>query len=461
MSHVRRDSSLFFGYPVVMNRKSIVIPLALALISAVAAGVFWSQDNTLGALLGVIVAAWLSAIGAGLYQRWLGVWVAAASALMVSLYLGVQHKGVAGKSICSVSQTFDCDKVNASEYAELAGIPIAFLGTSFYAGVIMLAVLSLRSPGAYKHAGHLVTAGAWISVLYSIFLANASMGIGAWCLFCISLYGLNGIILWLGLGLVKSSDDSVFKGAFAGGRSTNAFVGAASLMLIGTMAWNNAGANEIPEGDSIADLSGLFSAVEGGLTLDGTEPSFGSASAKYTVVEFADFECPYCGQLFPEIHHLPEGDPDIQLMFKHYPLSGLCNEGLGTDRHQNSCGAARAADCANRQSKFWELSRLMFKNQKHLDPEGIEIMAKQVGLDAEALKVCIDDPLTDAKVRSDVAHGNKAGVHSTPSLFLRGLYGDTWVLVSSGPKGVAKLVAAHKAGKDFPARPPKAKPHQH
>jgi protein-disulfide isomerase/uncharacterized membrane protein len=444
-----------------MNRKSVGIPLGLALALAVVSAVSWSQGNTLVALLAVIGAAWLSAIGAGLFQRWLGVWFAAVYALMVSLYLGIQHKGVAGKSICSVSQTFDCDKVNASAYAEIFGIPIAFLGASFYAGVIALAVLSLRSPAAYKHAAHLVTASASASVLYSAYLANASLEIGAWCLFCISLYGLNAILLWLGLDLVRGSEDGVFKGAFAGGRSTNAFVGSSALVLIGTMAWNNAGVGEIPEGDSVADLSSLFSAVEGALVLDGTEPSYGAASAKYTVVEFADFECPYCGRLFPEIHHLPEADPDIQLMFKHYPLSGLCNEGLGTDRHKNSCGAARAADCAKRQDKFWELSRLMFKNQAHLDPEGIDIMAKQVGLDVAALKACVADPLTDAKVRTDVGHGTQAGVHATPSLFLRGLYGDQWVLVSSGPKGVAKLVAAHKAGKSFPAEPPAAKPHQH
>ena len=444
-----------------MNRKSIGIPLSLALVSALVAAVFWSQGNTLGALLGVIAAAWLSALGAGLFQRWLGVWVAAAYALMVSLYLGVQHKGVAGKSICSVSETFDCDKVNASAYAEIFGIPIAFLGASFYAGVIALSVMSLRSPSAYKQAAHLVTAGAGVSVLYSAFLAYVSMGLGAWCLFCISLYGLNALLLWMGLALVKGSDDGVLSGAFAGGRSTNAFVGASALMLIGTMAWNNAGVGDIPEGNSVEDLSGLFSAIEGELVIDGSDPSYGAANAKYTVVEFADFECPYCARLFPDIHHLPEADPEIQLMFKHYPLSGLCNEGLGTERHKNSCGAAKAADCAKRQDKFWELSRLMFKNQAHLDPEGIGIMAKQVGVDADALAACVADPLTDAKVRADVAAGTKAGVHSTPSLFLRGLYGDQWVLVSSGPKGVAKLVAAHKAGHAFPAKPPAAKPHQH
>ena len=165
-----------------------------------------------------------------------------------------------------------------------------------------------------------------------------------------------------------------------------------------------------------------------------------------------DYECPYCGRLFPDIHALAD-DPDIQIKFKHYPLSGMCNDGLSPDRHVNACGAARAADCANRQGMFWEYSKQLFKNQKDLDPEGLMIMAKLVGLDVDALGRCMDDELTKAKVKTDIAHGEAAGVHATPSLFLKGLYGDEWVAVSSGPKGVAKL-GAHKAGKPFPATPP-------
>jgi protein-disulfide isomerase/uncharacterized membrane protein len=444
-----------------MSQNTVRIPFGLALILAVSAGIMWAQGDMLSTLLCSIGAGWMTVLGAGALHRWLGILTASASALLVSLYLGVQHKGIAGKSICSVNQTFDCDKVNTSVYAELFDIPIAFLGSSFYAGVIALSILCLRSSATYKFAAHLVALGGLVSVGYSMFLAYASMSLGAWCLFCISLYGLNALVLYFSWPLVVQSDTGLFKGAFGGGRSTNAFAGTAALMLVGSMAWYNAGAKELPEGDSVNDLSSLFSAVEGSLTVDGTEPAYGSDAAKYKVVEFADFECPFCGRLFPEIHHLPDGEPDIQILFKHYPLSGLCNEGLGTERHKNSCAAARAADCANRQGKFWDLSRLMFKNQTSLDPEGVEIMAGQVGLDVETLNACMSDPLTAAKIRTDVSHGVAAGVHATPSLFLQGLYGTEWVLVPGGPKAVAKLVAAHKAGKPFPEEPPAPKPHSH
>ena len=182
-----------------MENKTTSILFGVAFLLAIGAGVLWSQENEAGALMCAIGAAWLGCYGAGSISRWLGLVSSGFVALMVSLYLGVQHKGGAGESICSVSQTFDCDKVNTSEYAKLFDIPIAFLGSSFYAGVIVLALLVFRG-GQYKNAAQLIAAGGWLSIAYSAFLAYASVQIGAWCLFCISLYGLNVLILYFALG---------------------------------------------------------------------------------------------------------------------------------------------------------------------------------------------------------------------------------------------------------------------
>ncbi len=445
-----------------MENKTIKITYGLALLLAMGAGGLWSQGNEAGALISAIVSVWFVCFVAGASNRWLGLISSGFFALLVSLYLGVQHKGVSGESICSVSQTFDCDKVNTSEYAKLFDIPIAFLGSSFYAGVIVLAILCFRG-GTYKNAAQLIALGGWISIAYSAFLAYASVQIGTWCLFCISLYGLNGLILYFSLSESRGSEGSLIANALGSGSSFNVFAGSAAVMLVGTMAWYSGGTatKAVPVGDTAEDLAALFEQTEGPITLDGSEPVYGSPDAPYMILEFADYECPYCGRLYPEIHALPKADPDIQVLFKHYPLSGLCNDALSPDRHKYACGAARAADCANRQGLFWEYSSQMFKNQKDLDREGLMIMAKMVGLDVEALGACMDDDLTKAKVKKDIEHGEKAGVHATPSIFLKGLYGTEWVAITSGPKGAAKLIAAHKAGKEFPASIPEARPHHH
>ena len=127
-----------------MQSSWAVIVFGLTLAAGVTAGALYAQGNALGALIGGIATVWLAAIAAGKAKPWIGLLVSSLSALSVSLYLGVQHKGAAGKSSsCSVDQTFDCDKVNSSAYGELFDIPqIAFLGSSFFdAGVAMLAIL--------------------------------------------------------------------------------------------------------------------------------------------------------------------------------------------------------------------------------------------------------------------------------------------------------------------------------
>ena len=447
-----------------MNRINVIIPFVLSILSGIAALVVWDPaDRALALFLG-IASGWLVSIAAGVLHRWMGVLVSAVSALMVSLYLGVQHKSASESLFCTASETMDCGAVISSEYGTLFDIPVAFLGSSFYAGVIVLAVLVLRGAAGYQKAASLVRATSVIAVLFSCYLGWASFQLGKGCPFCISMYGLNALILVFSVLLVRDGGQSGDASASDGtsDRSINAFMAGAVIVLVGSMGWYSSGDEGVPQGDAVEDLAQLFSATEGPLTVDGTEPALGPDGAAYTVVEFADFECPYCAKLFPGIHALTDNHADLQLLFKHYPLSPLCNDSIKGDRHLMACGAARAADCAKRQNRFWEMTKFMFMNQRHLDEEGIEVIAKQVGVDFAALKTCMDDPLTHAKVKTDIAHGEEVGVHSTPSLYLKGLYADgTWVRVEGGPDVADKLVTAHRAGKPFPATPPQPKPHSH
>ena len=144
----------------------------------------------------------------------------------------------------------------------------------------------------HKNAAHLIAVGGWVSILYSLFLAYVSAQIGTYCLFCISLYGLNGLILYSALKLVGQTDVPLIGGALAAKSAINIFGGSAAVMLVGTMAWYSGGANTtLPAGGAEEDLSALFHKAEGPLSLDGNEPASGSSSATYTVVEFADYQC--------------------------------------------------------------------------------------------------------------------------------------------------------------------------
>ncbi len=434
--------------------------------AAIGAGIMQSGDHSMGALVAAILSGWFVCGGAAALHRWAGVLVGSMLALSVSLYLGVQHAGLS-ESICSVSATFDCDKVNTSTYSELFGVPIAFLGSGFYAAVALISVLSLRfaSSGRYSRGPHLVAAGGLLSVAYSVFLAGASMSLGAWCLFCISLYGLNLLITVCAWQLCRNTDRGVVAGTLEGlsgkvDRSFGAMVGGGLVVLIGAMWWNS-GAGTAPVAKTSQDLSKLFESTEGSLNLDGTEAALGPVGAQVTVVEFADLQCGACAASFPKLMAFSKDNPDVRVLFKHYPLSSVCNEGIQGERHKDACGAAASAECALEQGRFWDLVRLMFANQRDLDEDGRAFLARQVGLDMAAYEPCLVRPDIALGIRLDVQHANTVGVHATPSIFVKGISTDgKWVSIRGGVSALSSLVQAHRDGRTIPATPAPV-PHQH
>jgi protein-disulfide isomerase/uncharacterized membrane protein len=426
-----------------------------------------------GTIIGAIVVGWLLCAGLAAWKRYAGMAGAGLFGVGVSLYLGFQHAADAGQSICSVSETLNCDTVNRSEYSELFGIPIAFLGTGFYTAVVVVAVLALMKPDSHKRAANLVFLGSALSVGYSLFLAWVSSQMGAWCLFCISLYGVNLLLFGSSFLAARQGEGSLLEGITAGltakggDKSISPMLTAGALALAASVfAYNRtvggdpgpSVADRSPDQIDPAELAALFEAPAAPLELDGTEPILGDPSAPYVIVEFADYQCPHCAATAPTIKQLVAAHPEIQVRFKHYPLSNLCNDAMGSPFHEYSCGAAMAADCAGQQGRFWELSDLMFKNQQYLTPDDLKFMAGQVGLDMAAWEQCLTDPATDQGVRLDAAAGNQAGLTGTPTLYLRGVKGDEFVQVKGLAEEAAALVAAHKMGLELPPTPKHSAP---
>ena len=425
--------------------------LPMLVFSAVLApGVALAADGaSMSTLLAGIGFGWLICAAGLAKDPRLGAVLAGLMGLGISLYLGVQHAQT-GDLACTVDATFDCGSVVRSEYSTLAGIPVAFLGSGFYAAAAFGGLMALLKPGEYEGGGRLLTWGGIIAVVFSAYLAWASMQLDKWCLFCISMYGINALLLVAGImwerGAVPGDTD----------RSSGAMIGAGTVVFLVTMLVNNqlSSGPTVTSGASGQDLAGLFEAPGGKMTLDGTEPIYGNPSAPYTVVEFADFECPYCGSVAPELKQLVDKNPDIRLLFKHYPLSPLCNDSVQRDMHPNACNAASAAECARQQERFWELSALMFKNQDYLSPEDLRFLAQQVGIDTDVFETCMNTPMTETSVLSDITHAKQIDIHGTPALFLLGLTGADWVSITGSPEEIGVLVEAHREGREIPPTPP-------
>lgn len=140
-------------------------------------------------------------------------------------------------------------------------------------------------------------------------------------------------------------------------------------------------------------------------------PSRGAPMARVTIVEFSDFQCPHCGAAHPElVRLLRELDGRVRLVYKYFPLSG----------HSRALPAARAAEAARAQGKFWEMHDQLFEHQSALEDDDIRKYAAAIGLDLERFERDWSAPNTAARVDADRQLGQRVGIEATPSFFVDG-----------------------------------------
>ncbi|HVT57796.1 MAG TPA: thioredoxin domain-containing protein [Thermoanaerobaculia bacterium] len=140
-------------------------------------------------------------------------------------------------------------------------------------------------------------------------------------------------------------------------------------------------------------------------------PARGPINAPVTVVEFSDFQCPYCASLRPTLEQVVARYGDkVRLVFRQFPLP----------QHGNAAKAAEAALCANEQGKFWPMHDALFGDQSKLDVASLKSKAAALGLDGQSFDACLDSGKEAAAVRGDFKAGEQAGVPGTPALFVNG-----------------------------------------
>ncbi|XXF80390.1 thioredoxin domain-containing protein [Myxococcaceae bacterium GXIMD 01537] len=143
-----------------------------------------------------------------------------------------------------------------------------------------------------------------------------------------------------------------------------------------------------------------------------TGPSKGPANAPITIVEFSDFECPFCSRAIGTVDEVVKKYGDkVRLVFRQFPLSF----------HPHAQKAAEAALCANDQGKFWEYHDVLFQNQKALEVENLKKYAADLKLDTAKFNACLDSNEKAATVKADMDEGQKAGVTGTPAFFINGV----------------------------------------
>jgi protein-disulfide isomerase len=137
----------------------------------------------------------------------------------------------------------------------------------------------------------------------------------------------------------------------------------------------------------------------------------GGAKAPVTIIEFSDYQCPFCGRAEGVVDQVMQHyGSKVRLVYRDFPLP----------MHPQARPASEAANCANAQGKFWEYHAKLFANQTALGEDKLKEYAKDVGLDATKFEQCLKDQPFKAAIDKDVADGEKVGVNGTPAFFING-----------------------------------------
>ena len=144
------------------------------------------------------------------------------------------------------------------------------------------------------------------------------------------------------------------------------------------------------------------------------DPAIGPDDAPITIIEFSDFECPYCRRWHSEVFdRILEDYPDqVRIVYRDFPLKSI---------HPNAAPAAEAANCAREQEAFWEFSGRLYSGEYELSQDTYLLIAEELDLDTDAFEECVDSGRYVDEVEADYQYAGNLGVRSTPTFFLNGL----------------------------------------
>jgi len=347
----------------------------------------------------------------------------AAVGFVLAVVLARQHaQAHAGLvSFCSINEYVNCDRVATSRFSVVLGLPVAVWGMLGYGLALLLALAGLK-PGRRREAwpaGLLVlVAGAATAAAIALALIS-EVAIGALCLLCAASWLTSFALLvaaWRacrpeGVARAVRGDVAVLRDRPLHTAGL-AVAGLAVVLLVAAVFphyWARPG--------------GSGGAASGAVTPGGAEPTAATSAGAVSrgpivVVEFSDYECPFCALAHEQTKATLAKRPDVQLVRRQFPLDSDCNPAVKRRMHPQACALARAGICAEAQGKLEPMDDALFRNQKAGRP--VEELANAVGLDLTRFRACLVSPDTESRLRSDIEAGVRVGLQATPTYVVGG-----------------------------------------
>jgi protein-disulfide isomerase len=365
---------------------------------------------------------------------WVGI-ILALIGVALSVYSTHHHLELkaagATDAACNINATFNCDEVAKSQFSEIAGIPLGVFGLGYFVANLVLIGFALGGGKAarehlYGYVG-MVLIGLVVSVVMGVISITQ---VGAACLTCIGIYVTTLVQAGALFAFRREIPPGInTKDTFSGG--TTAAIAVAAVVALFTFVKPSItpkpDSNEADKGPVDPNAPQLsLKAEEIKVTRSayaglGEDYRKGPDTAKVVLVEFADFQCPACGQLKNTLNQLEaEYGDKIQVVYRNFPLDNSCNSSVQQKMHEFSCKAAVMARCAGQYGKFWALHGTLFDKQREMSEDKIKAWSKEAGLTDEQINQCWDNKDLLAKVKDDVAEGIRLNIDSTPTLYING-----------------------------------------
>lgn len=348
---------------------------------------------------------------------------------VISIYSIQHHRELQATgqtdAFCNINQTFSCDTVAKSQYAELWGTPLGVYGLGYFLALIILLGIGLKGKKGADASLQMYGIMVVIGVLVSVILGGIStFQIGSACLTCIMIYVvtiLQAVILWFYRRELRSNWELA---ALANAAVTALLVVAA--IHIGYRNLLSSAPKELQDQTNNSSLSYTPKTYEIPVAKSaysgfGEDYRKGGDQASVVLVEFADFQCPSCARFAATLSSLHEEFGDrLLIVFKNFPLDKTCNQSLNNQIHENACAMAVGARCAGQFGKFWPFHDQLYTKQKEANEAEVKKMLVASGIPTGDVDSCFSSPSKYEKIKADVDLGLSLDVDGTPSVYING-----------------------------------------
>ena len=332
------------------------------------------------------------------------------------------HQNPEFHSMCAISEGLNCETVALSPYSVFLNLPVSVWGLLGYLIILVLAGISLKLKSKSHPLYGALFGFCSIAFLSSAVLATISFTrIDSLCLFCMGTYGVNTILLAMSIVLLAKGpgnpiraiiDDLVLLIKMPLLLIFIILMGTAPLgyaYAAITPYWDTAGFEKNPELSTGVDKEGYH--------------WIGAKNPKVTIIEYTDYECPYCRMAHKQMRELlSKYASEVRVVHRHFPLDQACNPRIHQKFHQFACHFSTAVECAARGGKFWEMNDAIFSSQdtRKADTIDVEKFAIQLGLDRSEFNQCMKDKSIQKIILRNINAGLNDYVAATPTFVVNG-----------------------------------------